>query len=87
MSYKAPLKQRDSKVILLNALGKTGKYYCQIMRHVNPEKWTEYWYKLHDFHGGDQQDNYAVEKSDSLHKIYVSTETAEAEPSVPLWLI
>ena len=37
--------------------------------------------------GGDQQDNYAVEKSDSLHKSYVSPETAEAEPSVPLWLM
>ena len=22
------------------------------MRHVNPEKCTKYWYKLHDFHGG-----------------------------------
>ena len=52
MSYKALIKLRDSKVILLKAFGKTRQYDCQIKCHVNPEKWTKYLYKLHDFHGG-----------------------------------
>ena len=49
------------------------------MRHVNPEKWTKYLYKLHDFHGGgggNQQDIYVAGKSDPLNKSYVSPETA-----------